>query len=246
MEDAVSDISKYLYIYYRMNYKTRGGRVTRNPLPLLEEPKIRLNDSSKAKIIRLFKKKGPYIFVEIQQGYSPQGFLNERTMHKDDLTWLNSARSAEFLRLQQRPLNEARQRIRMAISQQISDGESVEDIRERIGSHNIPQVEEILNEISNAPEILRQRLLDAEGDDSIRQLINDTFANYDADFAEGLSRAAGDATGSEHIGELVEDIISERRMAGRRKRAKRLKGSKKRNISNKKKRNISNKKTRKR
>lgn len=217
--------------------KKRGGRVTRNPLPLLEEPKIRLNDSSKAKIIRLFKKKGPYIFVEIQQGYSPQGLLNERNMHIDDLTWLNSARSAEFLRLQQRPLNEARQRIRMAISQQISDGESVEDIRERIGSSNIPQVEEILNEISNAPEILRQRLLDADGDDSIRQLINDTFANYDAEFAEGLSRAAGDATGSEHIGELVEETISERRMAGRRKRVKR---------SNKKKSKRSNKKTRKR
>lgn len=216
--------------------KTRGGRVTRNPLPLLEE-KIRLNDSSKAKIIRLFKKKGPYIFVEIQQGFSTQGLLNERTMHKDDLTWVNSARSDEFLRLQQRPLNEARQRIRMAISQQISDGESVEDIRERIGSSNIPEVEEILNEISNAPEILRQRLLDADGDDSIIQLINDTFDNYDAEFAENLSRAAGDATGSEDIGGLVEDTISERRMAGRRKRVKR---------SNKKKSKRSNKKTRKR
>lgn len=84
---------------------------------------------------------------------------------------------------------------------------------------------------------MRQRLLDADGDDSIRQLINDTFVNYDADFAEGLSRAAGDATGSEHIGGLVEETISERRMAGRRKRVKR---------SNKKKSKRSNKKTRKR
>lgn len=88
-----------------------------------------------------------------------------------------------------------------------------------------------MNEISNAPEILRQRLVDAEGDDSVRQVINDTFDEYHADFAEDILRDAANAIGTEYIGELVEETINERRLAGRRKR---LKGSKKSKSSNKK------------